>query len=157
MTGTDSFEARYAAMRKELHGRVGSNKGRILEALKKVSAARAVLAYEGSGDSGQVEACDVYNPNDDIVEAQDAVACLFYRRHEFNESAKQWESSVVEKATPLKDALIDFAHELLEDNYPGWEINDGSRGEITIDVASGKVLIEHTNFYTESETTEVEC
>lgn len=54
-------------------------------------------------------------------------------------------------ATPneidLSDALYEqiqqAAYDALEDNYAGWEINEGSDGTITLDVTDRKATIHH--------------
>jgi hypothetical protein len=43
----------------------------------------------------------------------------------------------------LRESVRNAAYDVLEDNYAGWEINEGSDGTITIDVKAGKATIKH--------------
>lgn len=45
--------------------------------------------------------------------------------------------------TELYQDLEDVAYDLLEENFGGWEINEGSAGTMTIDVKERKVSIHH--------------
>lgn len=51
----------------------------------------------------------------------------------------------------VEAAAEDYAYFVLEDNYPGWEINDGSTGTIRIDLASGVVGIDFGSRFTDVE------
>lgn len=42
----------------------------------------------------------------------------------------------------IDEAVQDFAYYLLEQHYPGWEINEGSQGTITIDINCGSVRVD---------------
>lgn len=53
-------------------------------------------------------------------------------------------AGVGQDAYPLKEAVTDLACACLAVRYPGWEINEGSMGTFTIDVAAGKVRLEHS-------------
>jgi hypothetical protein len=58
-------------------------------------------------------------------------------------------------ATPhdegVEDAAEDYAYFMLEEHFPGWEINDGSAGAIRVDVAAGKLDISFGSRYTDIE------
>jgi hypothetical protein len=43
----------------------------------------------------------------------------------------------------LTNQLENWAYEVLESHHPGWEINEGSEGDITIDVVAGKAVLSH--------------
>ena len=45
----------------------------------------------------------------------------------------------------------DYAYFVLEEHYPGWEINDGSAGTIRIDLAADRLDIEFGSRYTDVE------
>lgn len=87
------------------------------ELLKVVGIQKVVIEYSGSGDEGYI---------DDIsVESLDG-------------------SSVdLELGNELYDLLRDEAHDLLSSEHPGWEINEGSQGHITINVSERKAFLHH--------------
>lgn len=51
----------------------------------------------------------------------------------------------------VETAAENYAYFVLEERFPGWEINDGSAGKICIDLALGKVNIEFGSRYTDVE------
>ena len=59
----------------------------------------------------------------------------------------------IEYRDELYDLIRDVAYDLLEDNYAGWEINEGSQGEITLVVSEQKAYLHHGTII---ETTEYE-
>ena len=44
----------------------------------------------------------------------------------------------------------------VDTTFAGWEINDGGRGEVTLDVPEGKIQINHTRYYTSEDCSEIE-
>lgn len=73
-----------------------------------------VITYSGSGDEGYVD--DVSGYIDDVE---------------------------VGVGHDLERELEEVAYDILEKYYAGWEINEGSRGELTIDVAEQKTYLHH--------------
>jgi hypothetical protein len=58
-------------------------------------------------------------------------------------------SEDISLASDLIGELEQKAYDLLEDNYGGWEINEGSSGEIVIDLKERKTYLNH-NWVVES-------
>lgn len=50
----------------------------------------------------------------------------------------------------LEDDLLKYGYDLLQEIHGGWEINDGSYGQICIDIKNNKVKIDHNEIYQES-------
>lgn len=48
-----------------------------------------------------------------------------------------------EIAYALEQDVEDFAYRLLEGAHPGWEINEGSQGHITLNVETRQVFMHH--------------
>lgn len=77
---------------------------------------KAVISYDGQGDSGCVE--DIYGVNNiDGVETIDNPA--------------------------VKEALEEAAMKVVEDRWGGWENNDGAYGTVTIDTTTGDAEFDH--------------
>lgn len=74
-----------------------------------------VITYAGSNDEGYVN--EVSGQIEDGVE----LAVSYELQHE----------------------LEDVAYDILEKHYAGWEINEGSHGHITIDVAARSAFLHH--------------
>ena len=51
----------------------------------------------------------------------------------------------------IPDEVEDFLWDLLTAEEGGWENNDGGRGDIKWDVNTDKITIDHTQYYTESQ------
>ena len=97
---------------------------RIFELCRENGVSKIYVPYNGSGDSGSVE-----NPE-------------FYPKSDFSLNEQ------------LTDFLCDTTYSLLEKYHCGWEINDGSFGNLVIDCNTGQVTLEHNDYYTESNYTE---
>jgi len=57
-----------------------------------------------------------------------------------------WQNQTVEIVNtfrPLGDALNDLFYSILETTHPGWEINEGSNGSFTMNVAEGTIRFQH--------------
>lgn len=104
--------------------------------------ARIVIAYDGGGDSGQI--------NEVAAEAADggsvalpAVGCERF--------ATGYDGSVVVDVTSLEAALEEIGTEALAAYHSGWENNDGAFGTVTIDVAARTATLDHNVYFTDSE------
>jgi len=62
----------------------------------------------------------------------------------------------VELSEDLKRHIRDAAYDVLESKFPGWEINEGSEGEITIDVRNRRAAVHHGQRYESVEYEDVE-
>jgi hypothetical protein len=75
---------------------------------------KIVISYHGAGDEGWIE---------DIT--------------------PEPEVEGFDLAHDLYKELEEAAYEILEENYGGWEINEGSTGHMTVDVVERQVFIHH--------------
>lgn len=87
----------------------------IQQAMKSGGLESIVVDFDGSGDSGSVG--DVIGEPANLWNAEQVVAAL---------------SVAGEDETSLRSAAESLTYELLEANHGGWEINEGSIGEVTI-------------------------
>jgi hypothetical protein len=93
--------------------------------LEDAGYSKLVVAYEGSCDEGDIQS--VIATNKDGVE---------------------------EGVSPdIENKVKDYAFDILESKYPGWEINEGSFGEITISPCRRTITYVH-NYRVESVETE---
>ena len=99
---------------------------------------RAVIEFDGSGDSGQTEpAILIPNSKQELV-YEEITFITFSQRF----SGGEWNVEATEKQASVEEALEDLAYCALENNHGGWEINEGAYGEITIE-ADGSGRIEY--------------
>lgn len=131
------------------------NKPAVLDALKKLKVTSISVSYTGSGDSGQVDFVDAFS-KDDKVSLEDEYVVIHNISSKFNQKTKKFEEKEAKQETSLGDALREIVYDILEMEYPGWEINDGSSGNLRINVKDKKFKLEHTTYYTESKYEEKE-
>jgi hypothetical protein len=96
---------------------------RLLEKLRTLEIHRVEASYYGSGDQGCIEYIDYYGSSDEAITPDDPD--LF---------------SLIEKGVC----------ELLTEQWPGWEIDEGSTGTATIQVVDGRIEIDHDQHYIET-------
>ena len=94
----------------------------VLPALRNHRVATVEAAYSGYGDSGAI----------DGVQYRDVAG------------------ERVERASLPKDVIEQLENCVYEFLPPGFEINDGGQGTLTIDTQSAKVTIQHQENYTET-------
>jgi hypothetical protein len=94
-------------------------------ALKAAKIRFLTAHYDGCGDEGFIESDGIHAYTD----------------------AKRTEKAENPPFTARQ--VADAAYDVLEGAYPGWEINEGSFGDVVLDVKNATVKIEH-NFRVES-------
>ena len=121
-------------------------KATLLTQLRRAKVAQAVIEYDGEGDSGQIES----------VLLRDA-ANEFMANKPLSVRAQATLSQLDIKSETLTGALEDYAWELLSIHHSGFQDNEGAFGTITVDVALGTVLIEHSARSIDVSTTKTEA
>jgi hypothetical protein len=115
--------------------------------------------YDGGGDSGDFN--DISAKRHPTQAELDAAAAIVRDNpgvqppREVTVSLERWlEQNVFKKpdANITQKEYEAFVDDLFSLLPGGWEINDGSYGDIVVDVATGKINIEHNERYTEVRT-----
>jgi hypothetical protein len=114
-------------------------KAELIKALATIKASRAVIQYDGCGDNGQIESVEAFRANGKAVSLNTPP---FELTVEGSETTGRYSS--------LRDALDDYAWELLAVTHDGFENDDGGYGSITIDVAKAAVTLDHNDRFTDS-------
>ena len=97
-----------------------------VNAFKAVDGASSlVVNYAGGGDSGDVISANFYDAKGALVDEEN-----------------------IDKET--KAYAEYFCYKLISEVSPGWEVNEGSEGEIDFNLLTGQIEIEHTSFYEDS-------
>jgi hypothetical protein len=132
-----AHQARAAKLRK-------GNKQALLAALAAVGVSRLTVTFDGYGDSGQIES----------VEAVDAAGATLPLP---DEPSIPLRAAVWDKAEPknhplpLREAVEWFAYDLLSSLHGGWEINEGSYGDILFNVGAATITLDMNTRFTGSE------
>ena len=127
------------------------NKSVLVDFMQKNGIESVSIEFDGSGDSGQMESVQIHPSDKDHVVDQYIPFIRFYQRYD----GGQWNIIEELKQVAFQDAVDDFAYSLLENNHDGWEINEGSYGEIIIN-ANGSGRIEFNQRVMETEFDETE-
>ena len=124
------------------------NRAVILDSLKALGITRVTIEYNGCGDSGDVTDAGT-EPADAVEHLKETavvVACINYDHG----APQDTRYSRQDCSTSLREALDHFALDWASMQHPGWENNDGGRGEFTVFVNEGRFELEHYEYYTES-------
>ena len=114
------------------------NKKSVVAFMQANGIERAVIEFDGSGDSGQTEPA-VIIPNSKQELVYEEITFITFSQCF---SGGKWNVKATEKQASVEEALEDLAYCALEKNHGGWEINEGAYGEITIE-ADGSARIEY--------------
>jgi hypothetical protein len=112
-----------------------ANRTALFNALDRLGAARAVVVFDGYGDSGQIESIEAFTADDTPVPLGDERIPI---------TRPVWDGSGVEtEELTLADAVEALACLFLEQTHGGWENNEGAYGEFSFDVADRTITLEY--------------
>lgn len=120
-------------------------KAAILPLLAEAAIALVRIEYDGGGDEGQVHDVSAFSAEGKPANLPHAECA----QHQLN-----FDGSVTVDTVDLSAALDNLAESALEALYDGWENGEGAFGEVVIDVASGRVTLEHNSRFVSYETEE---
>lgn len=134
---------------------IKKNKEIIIKALSNAGIAKVVICYDGAGDSGMFEDAQFFDDEKQVTLSKDVDVVL-------TEVPPYWitkADSETEKpktyTQTLPKAVTDLAYDFVSNLNPGWEISEGSFGDIAIDVKENKMLMVHNMRYTQFHTSEI--
>lgn len=139
--------AAYLAREAERNARAAelrpANKAALFDALAAADIVTVTVAFDGYGDSGQIES----------VDARDAYGEVALPTADIELATPSHEGAEVTRRTlPLAEAIEELCYDLLEEEHGGWENNDGAYGEFAFDVAARTINLDHNSRYTAVET-----
>jgi hypothetical protein len=121
---------------------LGVNKAALIDALAAAAVSEVVVDFDGYGDSGQIEGISVRSGDKDVTMPESQV--------EYSEAV--WGESEPHRAmVSLAVAVESLAYQVLGQTHYGWEINDGSFGDIVIDVAGRSIMLRYNERYAATE------
>ena len=125
------WTARFAAEAEQRRASLVAKKTPVVAALAKLGIATVTAVYDGEGDSGQIDSITA---------------------HGADGTERPLEGDILVGDQPpeaIHEALDAFFWDCLTAYHDGFENNDGGYGEITIDVATASVTIEHNQRFTD--------
>jgi hypothetical protein len=116
------------------------NKTAVFDALIVAGITTIDVAFDGEGDSGQIEAITACKGATEAALPDNEVT--LYR--------EAWRSNaLVEVKTPLREAIETLCYAYLEQYHGGWENNDGAFGSFVFDVARRTIDLEFNARFSE--------
>jgi hypothetical protein len=138
---TEDVMAAYQAHQKALAETLSINKTAVFSALAAASITTVSVAFDGGGDSGQI--------NDVVAKRGETVIELPNTKVEFH--AVEWDGKKrMPSKCSLNDAIEALCFNYLSHEHGGWENNDGGQGEFSFDVAEQRIELDFNQFYMES-------
>jgi hypothetical protein len=131
MTEVEDLMAKLSAQAEALIQANTVNKAAVFAALSAASITRVTVAFDGAGDSGQI--------NDIIAKAGEADITLPNVEIQFDD-----------RPLLLSDAIEHLCFDYLSQEHGGWENNDGGQGDFTFHVEEQRIELDFNEFYTES-------
>ena len=127
------FMARSKAYEKRAADLIPLNKVNLFAALAAAGITHVCVAFNGYGDSGQVEHV--------TVKSGEADATLPATHVEIA-STSFGSETITRASTPLADAIESFCYDLIESHHGGWENNEGAYGDVTFDVVADRIVFD---------------
>ena len=143
MTDIQSAMVDFAARQAERAALVDTQlqhlKGALIPSLRQAGIVTVEIRVDGYGDSGAIEEIDCRDA------AGQALTCpeVFVATAP-NDPGEPGET----RPETVKGALESLGYLALERHHPGWEINDGASGALTIDVVQATFMLECSLRYT---------
>lgn len=123
------------------------NLRRVLPLLRDHGVSEVTVEFDGSGDSGSIQAIhydvDSFDENGIYLEVAEV-------QQVFNQDERRWINTRIESHKTLGKAIDELTYDYLSESDVDWYNNDGGFGELVINVVEGTVSLEVSTRYTES-------
>ncbi len=118
------------------------NKTAVFDALAAAGITIVVIAFDGYGDSGQIE----------NVEAKAGEALVALPSGKVEIASAVWDQAELDRtAMTVYDAIERLVFDFLVMTHDGWENSDGAYGDFTFDVAERTITLDYNERYMQSE------
>jgi hypothetical protein len=109
------------------------NKVVVFDALVAAGITRLTIEFDGEGDSGQLSSITAYTGETPAILPATQITL---QRSQFNADG------LITHSETLEEAVQTLCYDYLEQEYGGWENNDGAYGEFIFDVAARQIELE---------------
>jgi hypothetical protein len=125
------FARLFFVMENDTKNKLELNKEQASSFMKKHGIHHAVLEFDGSGDSGQIESIELIGENKEALEELLLEKVPVWKTvHKC--VGQKWTRETESQKLDFSDLLESIAYDCLGSRFGGWEINSGSYGTITI-------------------------
>ena len=125
------------------------NKAAVMSALAAAGITSVTVAFDGYGDSGQIESIAAQS-GEVTVQLPDSFVAIVDSDDEGTSSSDE-NAAESDGDTPLAEAIESLCYEYLEEAHGGWEVNDGAYGTFVFKVADGSVVLDFNLRFSDSE------
>lgn len=112
--------------------------------LSKLGVRTLRAEYSGYGDSGCIEHIHAFNRRECEVKLPSTPVLMPLVTTTFDPVTRSYRQRTEERTLPLNEAVEQWCYDVLEERFPGWELDDGSSGVITIDIKTRSGRLSHT-------------
>lgn len=127
-----------------------ANKPKVIAALTKLGATKAVFTYDGSGDSSSYETVEILK-GEEKLDFENTLVEDYQETTSYFQNG-EWKTEVKTSDKPLKEAMIDLGYDLVSGNFPGWENNEGAYGDVEFKITENELELTHNTRRTEVDT-----
>jgi len=118
----------------------GLNKDAVFAPLSGAAITLVQVNFDGEGDSGQIQYVGAF-AGEKRVEFPAITVTLH--------SSDWGGEELTTREMPLREAVEELCYGYLQQEYDGWENNDGAFGEFTLDVAERSIALEFNGRFTD--------
>ena len=133
MIDMDAIMARFAAEQAQRAALLPKNKQALFAALRSDGVTEVTVDFDGSGDSGQIENLAFRSGDASVAEPPGEVLLEIASNR----------GEALARSFDIRAAIEHLVYEFLEDDHGGWELNEGSYGTFTFDVAEGTITLDY--------------
>ena len=138
----DAYMASLAEHQAREASLVDGNKAALFAVLIAAGITHVTVAFDGYGDSGQIENVDAFN-GEVLVKLPDTEVMIA--------SACWGDPGIAAQTMTLFDAIERLAYDFLASTHGGWENDDGAWGEFCFDARAGTIQLDYNERFTSSE------
>lgn len=118
-------------------------KAQLYGKLAKLGITSVLIKYDGCGDSGCIESVSALGADNLEVKLPERSVAIDIVESKFDAKTHRFITVNARRTVPIYEAIENWCYDLLEQHFPGWEINEGSDGTIEIDVVKKTAMLLH--------------
>ena len=158
MPKMDDIMAQIKADQLKKADRVKYHANLLFDTLAQTKVSSIEVAFEGCGDSGQIEAVDYTDSKGKGIDEAylDKIIVKGSEKTSYHQWDEKKKKLVLTEATEgnVREIIEEICYDKLGASHGGWELNEGSYGTFHFDVSTRKVTLEYNERIEEVRTSE---
>jgi hypothetical protein len=140
MTNSENLLSRWQRYSETLARTNALNKAIVFQTLEAAGITHVAIGFDGEGDSGQIDGAAAFM-DDQAVEFPAVSVTLNY--------AQSGDGAVRTHDVTLREGVEELCYGYLEQEYGGWENNDGAFGEFRFHIAERRIDLDFNGRFTD--------